>query len=252
MSIHEELIIKYFEGNLSDSEREVFEDLLESDPLFKEEVVFQQKTKLAFQNNQRKVLKGFLNKIENDIQESEKSTAKPKSRRLWSIMAVAAALISILAVTYFVKTSTSQSDDEISQNFYAFYEPYPNVVKPITRGEIVNPEELEIAAFIAYESSDFKQADSLFAELKNQQKEYILFYRGITKIELEQYDSANMLFESYLYSEGMQFRDQAKWYMALSYLVKGDSIKGKEELVKLRKSSGYKMEEVERLLLKLD
>ncbi|MFD2037367.1 hypothetical protein ACFSKL_21395 [Belliella marina] len=248
MSTQSELIDKYFEGSLSESEKSTFDNLMESDPDFRETVTFQMKTKLAFQNKERKSLKGFLEQIEGDIRQSDNH---PKTIRFWPYMA-AAIMVLFLTITYFVKKASNPDDVAYSQDFYAYYEAYPNVVKPITRGESIDPEELEKAAFIAYESRDFRQADSLFSLLMSQQNEYILFYKGITKIELEQYDSANLLFENYLYSEGMQFRDQAKWYLALSHLVKGDSIKGKEELVKLRKSSGYKMEEVERLLLNLE
>ena len=253
MSTQAELIDKYFEGNLSELERKTFDKLMASDPDFREAVDFQMKTKQAFQNHERKTLKGFLSQIEDEIIQSENEIKKPgaKSRKLWPFMA-AAVLISVMAIGYFVKKNSMSNTDEFSHDFYAYYEVYPNVVKPITRGEVVNPEELEKAAFIAYESRDFKLADSLFSSLIDQHKEYLLFYKGITKIELQQYDSAKIYFENYLYSDGMQFRDQAKWYMALSFLVKGDTLRGKEELVKLKNGSGYKMEEVEKLLESLE
>ncbi|MCH7409475.1 hypothetical protein MM239_08720 [Belliella sp. DSM 111904] len=253
MSNHSELIDKYFEGQLTEEERIIFDEMMASNQHFRESVEFQIKTKKAFQNHERKSLKSLLGQIEEDILESEKGVKikKIKSRNLWPFL-IAAVLISVIAITFFIKRNIVSSDNEYPQDFYAYYEAYPNVVKPITRGEAINPDELEKAAFLAYESQDFKLADSLFSILLDQQKEYLLFYKGITKIELEQYDSATTYFENYIYSDGMQFRDQAKWYMALSYLVKGDSIKGKEELIKLRKSSGYKMEEVEQLLLRLD
>lgn len=253
MNIQEELILRYFEDSLTASDMASFQALMESDPAFKDAVEFQKKIKLAVRNQERKGLKEFLGQIEKDIPATQPAGQRPKSKsiQLWSYL-VAATVVLAIAATYILKNAVLNSEEPYAQDFYAYYEPYPNVVEPITRGEEVNPEELEKAAFIAYENGSFEQADSLFSQLIYQRKEYIFFYRGIAKIELEQHDSAKMLFEKYIYSEGMQFRDQAKWYLALNYLIKGDSVRGKEELVKLRKSSGYKMEEVERILLNLE
>jgi tetratricopeptide (TPR) repeat protein len=250
MDKQEELIIKYFEGSLTDAEKIVFEKLRATDPLFQDELEFQKMTKLAFQNQERKGLKEFLANLESNIATVEKSTvtSRPTVRKLWPYMA-AAVVVLTFAATIFYKNTATPIENGPSLNFHTYYEPYPNVVAPITRGEAIDPEEVEKAAFLAYETRNFKEADRLFNQLKQQPKEYMPFYRGITKIELGQYDSAIAFFESYLYSEGMQFRDQAKWYLALSHLLKGDVVQGKEELLKLRKSSGYKMDEVDRLLM---
>lgn len=246
MQTHKELINKYFSDELTDSELKTFNQLNNDNKNFQEELEFQQKIKTGFQNHERRALKRLLINIEhNIIHEQTEPTQRIKPfRTIWPYI-TAASLILILGVSYFF------NQEKVSNDFDLFYETYPNVVNPITRNDKHNPAEVEKSAFMAYENEKFQEADSLFNIVNDQHKEYILFYKGITKIELKQYDSAQIYFSNYLYSDGMQFRDQAKWYMALSFLVAGDTINGKKALEKLKENSGYKMEEVNMILHKL-
>ena len=244
-----ELIDRYFEGSLSKEEILVVEELLRSDEEFKKEFEFHQSTKEAITQNKRLELKAVLMDLEQQIQVEEKNKIIP-IWKFWIKIAASIVIIGALAYTFFQVLNTD--DTKPSDTFLSYYDPYPNVVSPITRGEEINPADLEKSAFIAYESKNFQLADSLFTQVLPYHREYISFYKGISKFELGQYDSAAKYFDNYLYSDGTQLRDQAKWYMALSYLVKGDTLKGKEELIRLRKSSGYKLDEVERILLSLE
>jgi hypothetical protein len=243
MKTYKELIDNYFEKTLTKSEIKTFDQLKINNNDFREEFEFQQKIKAGLENNARQEIKKILINIEETII-NERSTpvAKLKPYRIkWQYL-TAACMIIVLGISYIF------NQEETTYNFQMFYETYPNVVEPITRSEEDDHAKIEKTAFIAYENKNFKEADSLFNTLIDQHKEYILFYKGITKIELREYDSAQIYFENYLYSDGMQFRDQAKWYMALSYLVAGDTVNGKKYLERLKQNSGYKMEEVEKIL----
>lgn len=250
MDNREIILDRYFKGLLSKEEQLNLEELIRTDPDFKEEFEFRKLTQKAVILEKREELKGFLKELDNEIVPDGRTrqlVARP------SLLKVAAGLAAILVVAALIFQLGNSNEETVnSDSFLSYYSPYPNVVSPITRGDEINPEDIEKSAFIAYESKNYGLADSLFSQVLPFQQDYVSFYKGISKFELGQYDSAAKYFDNYLYSEGTQLRDQAKWYMALSYLVKGDTIKGKEELIRLRKSSGYKMDEVERILLDLE
>jgi len=245
-----DLLDKLIRGILSEEEKAQVEHLMATDPEFRDLVDFETATKEAMQREKAKELKAYLAEVDLQFE------SKPASRQVTmrpNLMRYAAIFVAIGALTAVVFWMLNESQPSSSTGtFLSYYEPYPNVVSPITRGEEVSPEDIEKAAFLAYERKDYPLADSLFDQIIAYRGEYVYFYKGIVKFELEQYDSASSYFDNYLYSDGIQLRDQAKWYMALSHLVNGDTVKGKEELIRLRKSSGYKMDEVEQILLKLD
>ncbi|WP_192348340.1 hypothetical protein [Algoriphagus sp. Y33] len=245
-----ELLDRFFKGKLTEEEKLRFENLLQSDENLREEFEFQQTAREAIVRNKHRELKDYLQEVDQELDSKSKTGKILPWIPLWKI---AAGFVLVLGATFlFLKLNDSKTDSKDPDSFLAYYNAYPNVVSPITRGEEFNPEDQEKAAFIAYESKNYRLSDSLFTSILPYQTDYVHFYKGISKFELGQYDSAIHYFDNYLYSDGIQLRDQAKWYMALSFLVKGDTIKGKEEMIRLRKSSGYKMDEVERILLSLD
>ncbi|WP_439487943.1 tetratricopeptide repeat protein [Algoriphagus sp.] len=245
-----ELLDRFFKGKLTEEEKLRLESLLRSDEEFREEFEFQQATREAVIRHKHKELKSFLGEVEMELKDDQKVHKIHPKTFIWKVAAGVALLVA--ATVLILNLTDTQDSDTAYDSFLSYYSPYPNVVSPITRGEEINPEDMEKAAFIAYESGKYGVSDSLFTRILPYQTDYIQFYKGISKFELGQYDSAIYYFDNYLYSDGTQLRDQAKWYMALSYLVKGDTTKGKEEMIRLRKSSGYKMDEVERILLSLD
>jgi hypothetical protein len=244
-----ELLDKLIRGLLTEEEKIQLEQLIQTDQEFKNLVDFETSTQEALKREKRKELKSYLRQVDSELKVDH--TQREIILRPYLIR-YAALLLSVVAVTALIFWMLKQDKPpETETPFLAYYEPYPNVVSPITRGEENRPEDIEKAAFLAYERQDYKIADSLFNQIIPNQEDYVSFYKGIVKFELQQYDSATGYFDSYIYSDGTQLRDQAKWYMALTYLVKGDTIKGKEELIRLRKSSGYKMDEVEQILLNM-
>lgn len=246
----DELLDGYFKGSLTAEEKLMLEELLKSDAEFREEFELQQATREAVIRSKHKELKAYLGEVEEELAKGGKVRNIQPKAYLWKI---AAGVALVLAGTFLILRLTESGDiSPDTESFLSYYSAYPNVVSPITRGEEISPEDLEKAAFIAYESKNYSLSDSLFTKILPYQTDYVQFYKGISKFELGQYDSAIHYFDNYLYSDGTQLRDQAKWYMALSYLVKGDTLKGKEEMIRLRKSSGYKMDEVERILLEIE
>ncbi len=245
-----ELLDRFFKGKLTEDEKLRFESLLQSNEDLREEFEFQQAAHEAIVRNKHRELKDYLQEVDMEMREETKTVKMSHWKPIWKIAAVL--LLLVCSTVLILKLIETEDSGAVSQSFISYYSPYPNVVSPITRGEDFNPEDLEKAAFIAYESGNYGLSDSLFTRILPYQTDYIQFYKGISKFELGEYDSAIHYFDNYLYSDGTQLRDQAKWYMALSFLVKGDTTKGKEEMIRLRKSSGYKMDEVERILLSLD
>jgi len=59
------LLNNYFEGNLSEEEKQQFNELLSNDSEFKAEFEFQKKAKIAVALSERKKMKNQLKEIEN-------------------------------------------------------------------------------------------------------------------------------------------------------------------------------------------
>lgn len=239
----EELIIKYFESELSQKEGEEFQHLMEQDDEFRKEIMFRRKLKTVIAQAERKKMKTFLSSLD-DANINETKRLPPHY-----VYAIAAAVVLLIAVAYLFYFDKDQTSNYSNVDILAFYEPYPNIITPNSRDESGEMDQQRIA-FIAYETGNYQMADSLFTKLIKTDVHFN-FYKGIAKFELEQYDSASVLFEQYLRSNNPQLFDQSLWYLSLTYLMRGEDAAGKENLLELKRRGKYKAQEVERLLLKL-
>lgn len=200
---HEELIEKYFAKSLNANERLMFDQLMQTNDTFREQVVYEEEVQKAITLNERQALKKKLKSFE---------TKKPKRNyTVWYAAASFAVMLGIGFWTFFNDVDTNAVYEE-------YYQSYPNVVAPTVRGE--NSTDIKSEAFYSYDSGDYTKALTLFSKLYDTEKEdYSLFYKSLSLMELKRYDEALTSFEQFDLQKNNGFTPYVKWYKALT-LVK--------------------------------
>ncbi|WGK63884.1 tetratricopeptide repeat protein [Croceiramulus getboli] len=235
----EEWIQAYFEGRFTSEQQETFETLLEKDPEMKEAFLFEKQVQTVLQREERKALKERLEALSTA---AEQENSGSRTRYYWVVAAASIAAIIVLTFTVFLR------QEQISNEaLYArYFSPYENVVQPIQRGEAI--ESLEQQAFEAYELQNYQQADSLFTEVQKRKSDpYLNFYKGISLMQLQEYQEAAFAIEGYLQQDG-QLKVRAQWYLALCYLQLDQLEKSKRLLREVLATQSFKSEQAEELL----
>lgn len=212
---HEELIEKYFAKSLSNEEKSLFDQLMQTNDTFREQVVYEEEVQKAITLNERQALKKKLQSFE---------IKKPK--RNYTIWYAAASFAVMLGIGYW----TFSNDVDTNAVYEEYYQSYPNVVAPTVRGE--NSTDIKSEAFYSYDSGDYAKALTLFSKLYGTEKEdYSLFYKSLSLMELKRFDEALSSFEQFDLQKNNGFTPYVKWYKALT-LIK---LEQKEKAVVLLK-----------------
>ena len=139
----DERIQNYINNRLSDEDRKLVEDLLDSDLDFKVEFDTHTDVSEAFKISEAKALKKELKAL--DHADSPNKTNTNSTRKY---MYLAVACVFLLGFFFTVYNTTSGA-----KLFNSNFEIYPNTYQPVTRGHTSTSNN---AAFIAYENGDFK------------------------------------------------------------------------------------------------
>lgn len=229
----EEWINRYFEGILTNAELQQFEEMLQNDTAFAEEVAFHKNVKKAITLNEREALKNKLRKLE-----------APKANSASRIKWLAAACILIFAgiLSWFMLYTTS------SDELYAeFYEPYPNTIAPTVRGTDTTDDTTK--AFRHYDAENYNEALTLFDKIYDSKGEdFALFYKGISLMELKRYEEAVNTFKELNTNRNVSdFSSESQWYLALCYLKTNNN----EEAVKILKKTAEVQSPVQQKAIEL-
>lgn len=231
------LITRYFEGTLTAEEKLRLNELIKSDKSFADQFDFEKKTKAAITLEERQKLKAKLREFE-----TESSGRKRRNRKTW-IPIAAAILILIGVISIFNSKQTSNSD-----LFAEYFEPYPNTVAPLVRGE--NSDDNKTEAFKAYESSDFKSASIFFNRLfENHGAEYARFYEAVSLMADRQFESSKTIFATTVWSE--EYSEKVNWYLALNYLHLEQNKNARTILENIVEAKSYQHENAKELLKKM-
>jgi tetratricopeptide (TPR) repeat protein len=236
----EQYIQNYILGKVSDSDKETFEKLLETDLEFKYAYEDHKDLTAATKLQEAKEIKSKLQELESkNISQVDKKTGFSKA---WYL-----AIASILLVGFFLTTNTPTSGEDLYKSNFSIY---PNTYQPITRG---NSKNTSLKAFVAYENSDFEKAELAFEKLLQMEANpNIQFYYAMSLLSQSKYDMALTEFVK-LNKTNYEYTSESTWYTALIYLKQEDFKKAKESLERLNTlNSNFKMEERKELLEELE
>lgn len=232
-----ELIEKYFEHNLTEEEKLLFNKLLVEDSDFKKEFEFYSELKNAVVVSERQ-------KIKKEIQQFENSDDTPIFN-LKRYLPYAAILLVMLSLWFIFFSNNSNNTDL----YNSYFEAYPNTEVSNTRSDINDKSVIE-EAFIAYDLEEYAKANELFnLAIKISTSDYIQFYKAISLMELEQHKEALNLFESVNWSEA--YKEKSMWFKSLCYVKLNQVKEAKKELTLLTEKGTFKNSEAIALLSKL-
>lgn len=234
----EELIQAYLENKLSKEKKAECDHMFETDADFRKEVQFHKDMKAAFSGLERERIKAKLQKFESEIH-----MPKQKTYTKWLVAASILIIIGIGAMTFL--NNPVDSD----QLYLSYFEPYENVVQPITRGESI--ENMKTEVFIAYEKAEYEKAAQGFNKLYQTTKEsYYLLYEANALMANDQPEKAIPLLKKQLAANDA-FAEKSRWYLALAYLKTKKPEKAKEFLREILNAQAFKSGEAENILGKL-
>ncbi|MEP0265919.1 hypothetical protein [Dokdonia sp.] len=231
------LIQKYLQGTLSESEEQLFQEYIENDPSFADDIPFYEGLNYAF-------AKADYDQTKAQLHSFYKEEQKSRWRR-WSVAATVLVLIGLGSIFYFNSTDSTES-------LYAHYfEPYKNVVQPIVRGEVV--KTTKALAFMAYDDGDYTKAIKHINDLLEEKPEAILaLYKANAQLQIDQTEAAIETLESHVEKTDTIYA-QAQWYLALSYLKLDNKATAKSHLnILLQTNSSFKNKEAIALLNSLE
>jgi tetratricopeptide (TPR) repeat protein len=235
---NQDLINSFFQGNLSEDEKNQLEELIKSDTEFAKAFKFEKELRDSLIHQERQILKSRLKSL--DQQQS-----KPLILKYWH---VAASFLLLIASILFV---LNRNDHSTSRLYSEYMEPYPNVLSPVVRSDREN-DTVFLEAMKSYDQKNYEEAIHLMLKIN---EEY-------SSSELEVYLSISLL---------MQDRDEealetlqrinlnsqhidavvVDWYLGLAYLKTGDKDKALESIAAVASSGGELSSQASKLLNKL-
>lgn len=205
------LIDKHLFGTLSEIELAAFNDRLK-DPIFSDQLAFIKTTKSVAEKRGEAEIRNIFKSIDADI--TDQPLARPGNTKRWLLIAGVLALLAILFLYFF---KTKKDTPEIL--FAEFYEPMPNMIAPIEKGDGQNTSYA--LGFQNYERGNYEEAIKQFdrSTTKNQNT---IFYRALSLLALNQETLAMPSLTKLSNDPNAEFANAAEWYLMLLQLKLGD------------------------------
>lgn len=209
----EELIQKYIQGTLSTAEQTQFDTLLKDDLDFAQKVTEHKNLHSAIKATEKDDLKTHLEQLEATQNESDTSK-KPFNKNIRLAIAVVLLLFFGLIGNYIIQQAN------MNETLYAtYFEPYPNALAPVTRGQDA-PRDLLVDAMRFYEDRNYEKAakllDRALATMDILTTE-ILFYKAMCLVNLKKEKEALGILRQIKHKK-TRYTSQIYWYGALIHI----------------------------------
>jgi tetratricopeptide (TPR) repeat protein len=198
----------------------------------------------------RSEIKAQLQRLEATLRAAEAAAVpSPAPAQSWPMVRLgemaAVFLIGICAYAWVSKTPPNE------KLFARFYEPYPNVVASLERGAAAQGEKA--AALQLYENSQYKEASVRLRNMLrgNVPDADLLFYAGLTSIQLQEYAQAQAYLQQALRLPAHALTQQATWYLSLVHVKRGQTDQAFPLLKGLAGGNGFYGEKARALLAAL-
>lgn len=213
------LIESYLLGRLNESELSAIQERLETDSTFK-----------SLHDEMHYLITGVQNASSNEkleiIRSFESKGAHKKNRQMGIYFKLAASFALIISIFFVVRYFHNPAKDLFTQ----FHETFPNQILPLTRDQNI-PTGIKENAYYAYDIGDYEKAIELLNQLPMEEDDGApIFYVGLSQLELKKADQAIESFKRYL-SQYDIFREEAKLYLALAYILEESYNLAEQQLV---------------------
>lgn len=241
----EVLLTNYFSNRLTEDERKLFKELLDSDAEFKAQFDFEKNLQSAIKDKENQDLKAKLVSFEEAI---VLENPKPATKKRYRYLAIAASIALLMGLAWmgYQDGASSKYEDLYAANF----QEYPNTVFTITRSG--SEESMERDAFVAYESEKYTNAIEKFNQIpEGTRQPYIDFYLAQSYLNVGENELAKEYFNKMI-TNGETFVAESHWYLALIALKEKDKSIAISELQKLTDNFEYNKEKAMAILKELD
>jgi len=181
----------------------------------------------------------FEQRREKGQQDTDQTKPEPISqrsnlrqiRRIWWTSAAVVFIAAIISILIFKPFS-----DKLPSDLYTdYYQDYPISLDVM---ELSRADDDLLFAIKVYESGDYERAVILFEMLSDSAglREYSLFYAGHAYVHQGLTGKAIETFEELLDDAQGELIQATRWYLALSYLKKGEAVLSKEQLLLLEET----------------
>lgn len=233
MEINYETIERYILGELTEDELTSFEQKMETDAVFKQEVLLYKTVNKSLQNkyssqNKKEALTATLQKMNTKHFESAKNLSqKPNGSFLSKILKISS-IAAILVIGFFLLKP--------QVNLYSTYAEHQNLelqVKGNNESTLLETAEL-------FNDKNYEAAAPLLKNYlaENPEDEEIQIAYGISLLETEKIAEAQQIFTS-IYDKNTVFKNKAAWYLALSFLKQKNELQTIAFLNKIDSESFY-------------
>ncbi len=225
-NIHEIAIIEnYLQGKLTEEKRREFESRLAKDPDLAKDT-----------ENMRLLIAGILaagqEQMKDELQKIHQEVIEQKVKRIpirRYALATAAVIALFIVSALFLKVFNTQLPPE--KAYDKFYHLYSS--DNMTRSSESNTMDADISdAFETYNAGNYQTALAGFEKIINTDESNmeVHFYAGLSLMELENFDKAEMHFNYIIENQGIIYLKSATWYKALC-LLKLDKVPDSKQVL---------------------
>ncbi len=235
------LIEKYLDRELSEQEREQFEQNLKTDKELARELKLHQAIRETIGDEEMADLTNKLNKITNDYHKKE--TIHRKIKQL--VIYTSGAALIIFLITIISICNKSYTNEELFDQHYEHYDAGTR-----TRGKEKNTTEIFTNALRTYDNGQYTQAIEQFKQIPETSIYFTPkeFYTALSFMELKNYTEAIKHFEMAVKDEQNVYHDNAVWYCGLCYLKTNQTQKAKQKFQSLNNSCPFYQKKSEEIL----
>lgn len=243
-----EFIERYLDGEMSPEEKTWFEKEMEDNPELGDEIQLRKEVNEAIMEEDVIQLRMQLDGIHRKRQAEKIRTVKPA--RTTRRVLLATSSVAVLTVFILLGGRYWWGNVAPEKIFNRYYEPYE---MPVYREAGTATDLLFLKAMETYQNREFDRAIELFEEVLAQDvtKMDANLMSGISKIETERYGEATTNFRRIIDHRDNLFLDQAEWYLALSYLMTGETGKATALFEQIAGEEGTYRKEAREILRKI-
>lgn len=222
-----DLIDRHIRNELTEEERIQIATLVENDPEFVKELTLHTEIKSAVAD---KDLLDFKQKIAESHERYTSNTVVEKKQRTIALyLKIAASILLVMSVGAFFWLSEKNSTHQ--ELFEAYFIPYEAPVNFRSDTSPYTDEDWK-QALMLYDNKQYVEAipylNKVVAEKPG--NTLALFLRGVSYLAIDSMAAAEKDFNAIIIQENNLFAEQAKWYLALTYL-KADKVEPAKALL---------------------
>jgi len=216
-----ELIERYIDGDLNAEETKTVEQLIASDPDFKNEYNLRLNVNKAIGEKDIMELRYKLSMIHRQETSHSIGIIRHLFEKKWHLVAASITILAIIG-SFLLNNLNNQGSDQLFEKYYSS----ENAVFTTRSGE--NPENSDLTVGLQkFQKQNYNEAINLLK--KNRDNVVSQYYLGISYIETKQFTEAKAAFHYILEQESNLFTEQAQWYKGLC-LLKLDQLEDAKQL----------------------